>query len=110
MPTRARQHCTHPGCPNLVPSGRCPQHQHRPRDQRPTPAARGYDRQWRNHIRPYLAQHPHCAICGATAKAADHHPRTRRELIAAGVQDPDAWHRLRPLCIRCHNRQSARGR
>ncbi|WP_439679604.1 hypothetical protein [Embleya sp. MST-111070] len=24
------------------------------------------------------------------------------------MTDPDAWARLRPLCVRCHNRETAR--
>jgi hypothetical protein len=38
----------------------------------------------------------------------DHHPRSRRELIAAGVADPDADEYLRPLCAPCHNPETAR--
>lgn len=42
------------------------------------------------------------------ATVADHHPTSRRELLTQGVTDPDADHRLRPLCTTCHNRETAR--
>jgi hypothetical protein len=44
-----------------------------------------------------------CALCTRPAAVWDHHPTTRRQLIAAGVADPDAPYRLRPLCRSCHS-------
>ncbi|MCX4806479.1 hypothetical protein OG594_33490 [Streptomyces sp. NBC_01214] len=32
----------------------------------------------------------------------------RRELIARGEANPDALKHLRPLCVACHNRETAR--
>ncbi|WP_424642884.1 TIGR03668 family PPOX class F420-dependent oxidoreductase [Embleya sp. AB8] len=44
----------------------------------------------------------------APAVVADHHPFSRRQLLNHGVTDPDAPDRMRPLCARCHNRETAR--
>ncbi|MPZ66186.1 MAG: hypothetical protein GEU83_11955 [Pseudonocardiaceae bacterium] len=41
------------------------------------------------------------------SEVTDHYPHTRAELVTAGVDDPDAWHRLRALCARCHNAHTA---
>lgn len=68
----------------------------------------GYDHRWRKRRRAYLATHPLCELCGRLAQVPDHYPISRRQLVADGVPDPDAWHRLRPLCIPCHNSETAR--
>ncbi|MEU1128750.1 hypothetical protein ABZ383_02605 [Streptomyces sp. NPDC005900] len=39
---------------------------------------------------------------------ADHFPLSRRELIARGEPNPDAAKHLRPLCVACHNCETAR--
>ena len=75
---------------------------------RPTAAQRGYGARWRRRRRRYLAAHPICCLCPAPAEIPDHYPRSRRELVAAGVRDPDADEYLRPLCAPCHNRETAK--
>jgi 5-methylcytosine-specific restriction enzyme A len=104
--------CTEPGCPELVDGGgRCEQHRLEARRsneaRRLTVTERGYGPAWRKRRARYLAAHPTCALCGAGSQVPDHHPRTRRELVAAGVPDPDADEHLRPLCTPCHNRATA---
>ncbi|MEU8131949.1 hypothetical protein [Streptodolium elevatio] len=47
-------------------------------------------------------------LCAHPATVADHFPSSRRQLIAAGVADPDAPERLRALCSPCHNRETAK--
>lgn len=72
--------------------------------QRGNSNARGYDSHWRRIIRPaFLRANPLCVLCGALANVPDHWPETRAELVERGVADPDATHRLRPLCDSCHN-------
>lgn len=75
---------------------------------RPTAAQRGYDARWQCRRKRYLASHPICALCPHPAKVADHYPRSRRQLIADGVRDPDADAYLRPLCTNCHNKETAK--
>lgn len=48
-----------------------------------------------------------CAICGEPATVADHYARTRRKLVAAGL-DPNAPQYGRALCKRCHDRHTGR--
>ncbi|AHH98316.1 hypothetical protein KALB_4954 [Kutzneria albida DSM 43870] len=38
---------------------------------------------------------------------ADHYPKSRRELVAAGADPNDPQHG-RGLCVACHNAQTAR--
>lgn len=109
MPSSTPRLC--PGCRRPV-RGRCPKcspESRRAKDRRRGSAAsRGYGHHWRERVRkPFLRDHPLCVLCGALANVPDHWPVTRRALVAAGVTDPDAFHRLRALCDDCHNRFGA---
>ncbi|MYA16185.1 MAG: HNH endonuclease [Gammaproteobacteria bacterium] len=69
----------------------------------------GY-RSWRAKRAAFLAAHPACSRCGAKATVA-HHRIKRHDWERLGLQgDPDAWSNLEPMCVRCHNRESAKGR
>ncbi|MDF3280908.1 hypothetical protein [Gordonia sp. N1V] len=46
-----------------------------------------------------------CCMCGRAADVADHYPRSRKELIAAG-ENPDDPAFGRALCTTCHNRHT----
>ncbi|WP_329013178.1 hypothetical protein OG271_03935 [Micromonospora rifamycinica] len=105
---RALKVCAAPGCPELVRTGRCATHATHAEQQRGTAAQRGYDHRWTRRRAAYLRDHPACRLCPAKATVADHHPASRRDLVAQGVADPDADHRLRPLCASCHGRETAR--
>jgi 5-methylcytosine-specific restriction protein A len=48
-----------------------------------------------------------CVDCGARATTSDHAPVSRRDLIAAGVTDPDADRYLQARCTPCHSRRTA---
>jgi len=55
-----------------------------------------------------LDRDPICVLCRlAASTVADHYPRSRRELIAAG-DDPNDPACGRGLCKRCHDRSTAR--
>lgn len=95
------------GCGHIV-TGRCttclPARRADADKLRGTSTQRGYGSHWRRTIRPaFLREHPLCVICGALAEVPDHWPETRASLIARGVDDPDASHRLRALCKPCHD-------
>jgi 5-methylcytosine-specific restriction protein A len=105
---RAWSPCSQPGCPELTPPGqsRCPTHAYD--RQRPTARARGYGRAHQTRFREgVLAREPYCRLCHARATVADHHPLSRRELVARGL-DADDPSRGRGLCVRCHNRETSR--
>jgi 5-methylcytosine-specific restriction protein A len=91
----------------MTSGGRCAACHARREQLRGTPAERGYDHRWAARRTHYLRAHPACVLCGRFATVADHYPRSRRQLVAAGVRDPDADHLLRALCRDCHNRQTA---
>ena len=114
MPYAALRPCSAPGCPALVPSGRCPQHQrqHYRRDtqQRGTARERGYSRAWQQARLIWLAAHPLCADPFGT-----HGPI----LVTASVVDHIVPHRgdaatfwrhdnLQSLCKACHDRKTVR--
>ncbi|QXV57344.1 HNH endonuclease [Amycolatopsis sp. TNS106] len=109
MPSQPGRVC--PGCRRTVPAGPCPtcrRDQRRETDQaRGTAAERGYGRDWQRNRAAYPREHRLCVQCRQPATVADHYPETRRSLVARGVPDPDAWHRLRPLCKTCHDRHTA---
>ncbi|RSO28310.1 HNH endonuclease [Streptomyces sp. WAC 06725] len=107
MPRKPRTPCTIPGCPELTRSGRCEAHELEANRLRGSSSERGYGTRWQRIRRRYLYHHPWCVLCSRTAMVADHFPLSRRELVAQGVADPDAWSCLRPLCTQCHNRETA---
>lgn len=104
---RALKTCSTSGCPELVTGGRCDTCRGKAEQRRGTAAERGYNGRWRRKRHAYLTRHPLCVLCPAQASVADHYPTSRRDLIARGVRDPDADHRLRPLCATCHGRETA---
>jgi 5-methylcytosine-specific restriction protein A len=103
---RAKQVCSRRGCPEITDGGRCPAHRAQAEQTRGTAAQRGYDARWRAKRAAYLRRYPICVLDGAIATVADHWPESRRELLARGVSDPDADHRLRPVCAPCHNKET----
>src|SRR5262245_52775334 len=105
---RALKVCSRPGCPELTDAGRCPSCRTAADRARGTAAERGYGSFWRRVIQPkYLAAHPICSLGPEPATVADHYPTSRRDLVAQGVRNPDAWHRLRPLCASHHSSETA---
>jgi 5-methylcytosine-specific restriction protein A len=75
---------------------------------RPNSGQRGYGARWRRFRTRYLRQHPTCALCPNPSEVPDHYPRSRKELLAAGVINPDQDQYVRPLCSSCHNRETAK--
>lgn len=118
---RASKVCSVPGCPAIVPAGvgRCDDHRRAADRARGSYARRGGGNQtaWRRARAACLLrdpmctcgdeQHGHGASCLAPATVADHYPVSKRELVARGVKDPDALHRLRGLCAPCHGKHTA---
>jgi 5-methylcytosine-specific restriction protein A len=109
MATRPLSNCTTPGCPNLVGRGRCPDcrtdRQRQQDAQRPSASARGYGSGWRRVRGAFLKAHPTCQTpgCSSASTEADHYPKTRAELVAAGELHPDAWRFLVARCKPCHS-------
>lgn len=113
--------CTTPTCRGRVDTtsksgkcDRCKAAARRDTDRaRGTATQRGYGNRWRQAARDYFASHPYCCLCEAEGVATpatvrDHHPASRKELLAKGVPDPDQWQYLRPLCRPCHSKETAR--
>lgn len=109
MPRKPRPPCSVPGCPELTArGGRCVEHEREANADRASRGGAVYDTRWQRIRRAYLYRHPWCVLCGRLANVADHHPLSRRELIARGETNPDGPNHLRPLCVACHNRETAR--
>jgi 5-methylcytosine-specific restriction protein A len=101
--------CRHPGCGELVRSGRCPAHTQEVEQRRGSSAARGYGHRWRLARAAYLRQHPLCVACQAQGKTAaatevDHVLPHRGDARLMWSQ-----HNWQPLCQSCHSRKTAMG-
>jgi len=70
--------------------------------QRGTACKRGYDRQWRNLRKDFLAEHPRCSECGRPAAMVDHIVKVRDAPHLRLV-----WSNLQAMCWSCHNLKSA---
>lgn len=108
MPRRALTACTVPGCPELTTGGRCDDHRQQAERQRGSARQRGYGTTHEERFRRgVLRRDVICVICrNALATRADHWPRSRRELVAAGL-DPDDPRYGRGLCASCDSTQTA---
>lgn len=115
---RALTICSVPGCPEYTDRGRCSDHRAEAEQRRGTARQRGYGQRHESKFRPgVLAKHPTCVCtdeghghgqpCGAPSVHADHHPLSRRELVAADL-DPDDPRHGRGLCGPCHSSETAR--
>lgn len=116
---RALRTCTTPGCPNLVPRGRCDDCKGKAEQARGSAASRGYGHRHRTRFRAdVLRDHPVCqceatdhyhqpGVCVAWSEHADHYPLSRRDLVARGL-DPDDPQHGRGLCGRCHSAETAK--
>jgi 5-methylcytosine-specific restriction protein A len=109
---RASKVCSSVGCPKLVPAGtsRCTDCARTADRARGNFTQRGYGGPaWERARGACLQRDPVCVICrAAPANTADHYPEGRDALVARGVPDPDAPHRLRGLCRPCHSRETAK--
>jgi 5-methylcytosine-specific restriction protein A len=108
---RARKPCSVPGCPEIIEPGRsrCPAHDRQADRDRGTAAERGYNSRGHQRFRQaVLAADPVCVECRQRwSTVADHWPRSRRELIDAGL-DPNDPRYGRGLCKPCHDRSTGR--
>ena len=97
--------CNHSGCPNLVISGRCPQHSKQVQQQydrqRGSAVERGYDYQWAKFRAIYLSAHPLCTMCedkGYIVKADLIHHKTPLDQGGSKYNEDN----LQALCNDCH--------
>lgn len=116
---RALKVCSVPQCPELCESGRCDAHRREASMARGGYAERGGggSNAWRGARAACLLRDPICVCtntehghgdrCYAPSNVADHYPDSKRDLVAMGVADVDALHRLRGVCTSCHNRHTA---
>lgn len=121
MPTRARRRCTRCGTPTVTsPCDTCEARRQSQVDRRrPSASLRGYGSQRHQRFHDAVLQRdpvcvcPGCPRCGGQARClrpstdADHHPRTRRQLVADG-EDPNDPQHGRGLCHRCHSHWTAK--
>jgi 5-methylcytosine-specific restriction protein A len=106
-PVRAKRPCTHPGCPELVDKGRCPEHRRQDQQQRDTktPEERRFysSARWQAIRADQLRREPLCRDCKVEgrvtiAKVADHVTPRRQ----GGSDDPS---NLQSQCWRHHQRK-----
>lgn len=105
-PVRALKPCPIPGCPRLVPWGRCKLHSRDKERERGTTKERGYSgrhARWRIMV---LARYPLCVDCGAISTDADHVKPLRA--FEGGASNPEAWtlENGRGRCSPCNSRKA----
>lgn len=114
---RALTVCPTPGCPELTSGGRCDTCIAKAEAQRGTATDRGYGHTHRTRFRRLVltrdplcvcedVAHGHGRPCLAPSAHADHHPRSRRELVQLRIDPNDPAHG-RGLCGRCHSKHTA---
>ncbi len=102
--------CNVHGCPTLYQGngGRCPTHTRQADQARGSSQDRGYNTPGHRTFRvAVITRDPVCVLCHvAPSTVADHYPRSRRELVALGMNpnDPNAG---RGLCKKCHDTETA---
>jgi 5-methylcytosine-specific restriction protein A len=110
----------HPGsCPEIVPAGtsRCPRCDTCADRARGTAAQRGYNSAGHRSVltrnplctctdQTRTATHHHGPVCGTPSSVADHHPRSRKDLIALGLNPNDAAYG-RGVCKGCHDHSTS---
>lgn len=114
---RALKTCSIPGCPQLCTKGRCDEHRADAERARGTRQQRGYGVGHNRRFRPGVLRrdplcvctdtsHGHGPQCLAPSTDADHHPRSKRELIRLGLDSTDPQYG-RGLCGQCHKQHTA---
>ena len=103
--------CSVAGCPEFYPRAegtRCTKHRVAADKARGSSRDRGYNTRGHQIFRAaVLAADPICVMCGkAQATVADHYPRSRKELIALGLNANDPRYG-RGLDKRCHDQSTA---
>lgn len=109
MPRALKRPCPVPGCPVLVSSGRCADHERDAEERRGSSAERGYNSPGHMIFREeVLARDPICVLCmRRPSQEADHFPVSRKGLITLGL-NPDHPKRGRGLCKPCHSSETAK--
>lgn len=105
---RARRVCPTPGCPTITSGGRCASCRTEADQRRGTAAQRGYGHEHATRFRAaVLDRDPVCVMpnCARPSTVADHHPKSRRELVALG-QDPNDPRHGRGLCASHHSTET----
>jgi 5-methylcytosine-specific restriction protein A len=103
--------CAVHGCPDVYEgsNSKCPRHRAAADRGRGNARERGYNTAGHQHFRgAVLERDPICVLCDAVfATVADHHPHSRRELEAAGLNPNDPQYG-RGLCHDCHSIETAK--
>jgi 5-methylcytosine-specific restriction protein A len=109
MPSSPPRPCSQCGSP-VIRAGKCSRHLRMADRQRGSSSKRGYDQNHAQLFRKpvleaadYRCQWPDG--CDAEATVADHHPRTRMQLVADGDNPNDPQHG-RALCLPHHSRHT----
>jgi 5-methylcytosine-specific restriction protein A len=103
--------CSTPSCPTIYDGreSKCPTHRKQADTARGTASERGYNTRGHRAFRVAVLTRDYICVmpgCLAFATVADHYPRSKRELIDAGLNSNDPQYG-RGLCHRCHSIETA---
>jgi 5-methylcytosine-specific restriction protein A len=118
MPHHPLKPCRQPGCPALVSSGYCPEHQpavdtrqrFKKLDQRVKPEQRRFyqSAQWTELSKAHRMREPLCRRCKAAGfivpVALVHHNPDFNTLVAQGLNPLDEKY-LESICLPCHQKE-----
>ena len=116
MPTAPLALCVVTGCSNLVPRGRCPEHEAEARCEadarRPSGYARGWTVEWAAFSRDYLRRHPLCE-CDDCAALPQWRRPAATDVDHTGGHSRTCAHafderNVQALSHACHSRKTAR--
>lgn len=107
MPLRP---CTFPGCPSLVPRGRCPQHASPPSSGDPSLPLHHLHKPfynssaWRRARSLYLSLHPICELCQYALSTEVHHVLSLEERPDLALTPFN----FQATCRPCHSKETVR--
>ena len=119
MPRKPKHQCRTPGCPYLTRAAYCVTCSAagagtaggQVKDERTSPAARGYDRTWQRLRLRHLRRHPLCEECRSQGRV-ESAEQVHHVVPFKGVDDPLRLDpsNLEALCAACHTRKTNEGR
>ena len=114
------RYCLHPGCPAIVPRGRCAAHAQARERERGTSRERGYTRRWEHAAARFKVQYPLCGmrpdglrpVMSRCYERGIVTPATEIDHVVPHRGDPSLFwdeRNWQSVCAACHMRKTRAG-